>query len=125
MAEGRKHVHLRSLAVLINDTTVPLEVSVVPRALREADEEEDTRAPKGSRKEEEITGPLEVEDEIFENERYMPCVGWGSSWLLPVSSCFAGTVLSLTSPFRVWFVVCWTPLHLQSAFGAGSRNGSE
>lgn len=82
MANGRKHVTLRSPAVLFNDSTVPLEASVVPRALRDADDEEnDTAAPQGSKGDREISGPLEVEEEIFENERLIPCVGWSNAFL--------------------------------------------
>jgi hypothetical protein len=89
MVDGMKRVQLRSLAVLTNDSETPLEVSAVPRALQNADDSKRAGTGQDSKQDDDdFTGPLEVEQEIFENERYLPCVGWGSTWpghFLPVS----------------------------------------
>lgn len=71
LRNGLKCITLRSLAVLFNDTDISLEVCVCPRNLLESED----------------TSIIErIEDEVFENQRYSPILGWGSAWpghLLP------------------------------------------
>eukprot|EP00897_Mesotaenium_endlicherianum_P008373 jgi/Mesen1/7564/ME000392S06833 len=66
---GLKYVALRSLAVLQNCTDVPLEVCVCPRALVGVEDGGSCAARV---------------DEVYENQRYQPLMGWGSAgYLMP------------------------------------------
>lgn len=66
MTNGKKHAVLRSLAVIVNDTDVKLEMSVCPVYISNSS----MNVGKSS-------APL-VTEEIFENQRYQPISGWGN-----------------------------------------------
>ena len=72
MRAGLKCVTLRSLAVLYNSTDVPLDLCVCPRSLLSSND---------------LSAEVEkVEEEVYENQRFSPLLGWGSNWpghLLP------------------------------------------
>ncbi|CAI5962204.1 unnamed protein product [Closterium sp. NIES-65] len=62
---GLKCVTLRSLVLLRNATDAPVDVCVCPFVLLDfADEDAEE----------------EVEEEMYENQRYQPMLGWGSLW---------------------------------------------
>ncbi|XP_024524741.1 uncharacterized protein LOC9654875 isoform X2 [Selaginella moellendorffii] len=67
---GVKHLTVRSLVRLQNNTSVTMEVSLFPHSANQDSQENDT-----------------ISEEVFENERFQPMLGWGSSWpghLLPL-----------------------------------------
>eukprot|EP00850_Spirogloea_muscicola_P018627 SM000173S02996 [mRNA] locus=s173:28246:52241:- [translate_table: standard] len=73
------HARLRSLATLVNNCAVPLEARCWPRALLDEAGPASEAAQRGS--------TTLMAEEVFENQRYQPVAGWGSSWpghLLPM-----------------------------------------
>ncbi|GBG70050.1 hypothetical protein CBR_g4878 [Chara braunii] len=97
-----KCLEFRSLAVLQNSCNIPLDVSLCHRWLAEADDKEIESKP-----------GEEVEEEMFENQRYSLLGGWGSKWpghLLPTdpgrfsnrdNSRYSQTMLQIPLP-RGW-----------------------
>lgn len=68
MKNGKKHAIFRTLAVVVNDSDVPLEVSVCPLSML------DRLTILTS----ETKSHTTVIEEIFENQRYQPISGWGN-----------------------------------------------
>eukprot|EP00850_Spirogloea_muscicola_P005223 SM000023S07679 [mRNA] locus=s23:814661:836470:+ [translate_table: standard] len=66
------HARLRSLATLVNNCAVPLEARCWPRALL------DEAGPASEAAQSRSTTLMA--EEVFENQRYQPVAGWGSSW---------------------------------------------
>ncbi|GJP54206.1 hypothetical protein CLOM_g13301 [Closterium sp. NIES-68] len=62
---GLKCITLRSLVILKNATDAPVDVCVCPFVLLDFADEEAAE---------------EVEEEMYENQRYQPMMGWGSLW---------------------------------------------
>lgn len=78
---GVKHLFIRSLVVVQNDADFTIEVSLLPKPIV-------GKAGIQLESEFEHQPPDEgvIVEEVFENERYQPISGWGSSWpghLLP------------------------------------------
>ena len=87
---GLKCVTLRSPVIVTNDTDVALEVCVCPMDLLDFADDE---------------GAVEeVREEVWENQRYQPLMGWGSSWpghLLPSDPArFSAADLTQSSKVR-------------------------
>ncbi|KAJ8645273.1 hypothetical protein MRB53_007021 [Persea americana] len=70
MKNGKKHAIFRTLGVVVNDSDVPLQVSVCPSSMLES------QTPLIS----ETSNRSMVMEEIFENQRYQPISGWGNKW---------------------------------------------
>lgn len=70
MKNGKKHAIFRTLGVVVNDSGVPLQVSVCPSSMLES------QTPLIS----ETSNRNMVMEEIFENQRYQPISGWGNKW---------------------------------------------
>ncbi|XP_068666865.1 uncharacterized protein [Aristolochia californica] len=68
MKNGKKHAIFRSLAVVVNDADIALELCVCPISMLNNDTLLTT-----------VPNSFVVE-EVFENERYHPVSGWGNSW---------------------------------------------
>ncbi|KAG9446693.1 hypothetical protein H6P81_012821 [Aristolochia fimbriata] len=66
MKNGKKHVIFRSLAVVVNDADIALELSVCPLSMLNNDSLLSM-----------VPNSLVIE-ELFENERYHPVSGWGN-----------------------------------------------
>eukprot|EP00850_Spirogloea_muscicola_P002380 SM000009S23509 [mRNA] locus=s9:423530:451441:+ [translate_table: standard] len=75
---GVKHLVVRSLVVVVNETDLPIAVCLCPRSLLCSDlvGQNDGNSG-GARSSQWQTVVLE---EVFENQRYQPVAGWGSSW---------------------------------------------
>lgn len=71
MQQNQKCVKVRSLATVVNNTDMALEICLCPYPL--------LNIPDGSTKDSESSLSTVVE-EIFENQRYQPLAGWGSKW---------------------------------------------
>ncbi|XP_062108869.1 uncharacterized protein LOC133819601 isoform X1 [Humulus lupulus] len=61
MKNGKKHAIFRSLATLVNESDVMLDISISP-------------SPNSG------TSNNSVAEEIFQNQRYQPSSGWGNNW---------------------------------------------
>lgn len=70
MKNGKKHAIFRTLAVVVNEADVPLEVSVCPSSML------DNHTLPTS----ETNNRTVVTEEVFENQRYQPISGWGNKW---------------------------------------------
>jgi vacuolar protein sorting-associated protein 13A/C len=68
MRNGKKHATLRSLAVIVNDSDVKLEVSVCPVNMLNSSVFS-TRS----------TSSISAVAEVFENQWYRPITGWGTN----------------------------------------------
>ncbi|KAJ7562087.1 hypothetical protein O6H91_03G054700 [Diphasiastrum complanatum] len=91
--KGITHLTIRSLVLLKNNTLFSLEISLFRNcpiyedySNPEDESSAETSAIDGNECDSDGNLRVEVVDEIFENERYHPFFGWGSSWpchLLP------------------------------------------
>lgn len=70
MRNSKKHAVLRSLALLVNDTGIKLEVSLCPSL-------QINSSPLNTGNDSSIM----YTEEVFENQRYQPISGWGSNSL--------------------------------------------
>ncbi|CAN6447305.1 unnamed protein product [Victoria cruziana] len=71
MKKGKKHVTFRSLATVVNDTNLDLEICICPLALVD---DVSSISTLDTNKNSAVT------EEIFENQRYQPVSGWTSKW---------------------------------------------
>lgn len=67
MRNGRKHAILRTLAVIMNETDIKVEISLCPSSM--------LNSPLLNKGKE---NPAVVSEEIYENQRYQPISGWGN-----------------------------------------------
>lgn len=86
--EGLKHVVLRSPVCVKNETQLPIEVSLSPiflegkgsakKLFKGSDRSRRSLSMEESHLEEVLEG-VEIQEKVFENQRYNPVLGWGSS----------------------------------------------
>lgn len=69
MKNGKKHAIFRSLATVVNDSDVKLDISICSMSKHHS---HDPSLEIGSRK--------TMVEEVFQNQRYHPISGWGNKW---------------------------------------------
>lgn len=69
-AQGHKHVNFRSMVMVVNNTDASLMVALCPISRLNSPDGPTSSAPDSDASSE----------EVFENQRYQPLLGWGNRW---------------------------------------------